>query len=128
MSSNKIYWWNICISIWFYRSRRPVSRKLVITYRYILLHHWYHFCLGRNVFYLNNEGRGISSHALEHQVKKYKEVKHGILSCRCPKTILNHILYKNYLELFHLISYLITNITNSVRAMKSTNTLGGLNG
>lgn len=100
---------------------------LVIIYRYILLHHWYSFCFGRNMFYLNNERRGTSSHVLEHQVKKYKEVHHGILSCRCSKTMLNHIIYKNDLELINLIHYLITNKINSVRAMKSTNTLGGLN-
>lgn len=128
VSSDKIYWWNICISIRYYRSRRPVSRKLVIIQKCILLCQWYNFCFGRNVFNLNNEGMRISSRALEHHVKKYKVVQHGILSCRCSKTMLNYILYKNDFELIHLIRYLITNKTKSVRTMKSTNTLGGLKG
>lgn len=79
------------------------------------------------MFYANNEGGGITSHALEHQGKKYK-AEHGLfLSHGCSKTVLNHILYKNDLEI-HLISYLIRNKTNSVCAMKSANTLGSLNG
>lgn len=65
------------------------------------------------MFYVNNEARGITSHALEHQGKKYK-AEHGLfLSHGCSRTVLNHILYKTDLET-HLISYLITNKTNSV--------------
>lgn len=63
--------------------------------------------------YVNNEGRGITSHALEHQGKKCKAEHDLFLSHGCSRTVLNHILYKADLETC-LISYLITNKTNSV--------------
>lgn len=78
------------------------------------------------MLYVNNEGRGITSHALEHQGKKYK-AEHGLfLAHGYSRTVLNHILYKTDLET-RLISYLITSKANSVWAMKSRNTLGSLN-